>query len=131
MQGLMAAAAQLGLAKSPVSFDIQATLQTPRISPASRPKISCALPTPSPARSKPAFIYGKGITARSGRPALEALLDLARLTGALTEDFSGVIGTKGEANSLAAAQYRLEAPFSLNGQQVVYLALGDDRPSAV
>jgi formate dehydrogenase major subunit len=130
MQGLMAAAAQLGLAKSPVSFDIQATL----INAAEKSGISAEdfLRTAHAiARSsKPAFIYGKGITAKSGQPALEALLDLARMTGALTQDFSRVIGTKGEANSLAAAQYRLEAPFYLNGQQVVYLALGDDRPSA-
>jgi formate dehydrogenase major subunit len=130
MQGLMAAAAQLGLAKSPVSFDIQATLANA----AARSGISAEdfLRTANVIAnsSKPVFIYGKGVTAKGGKPVLQALLELARLTGALTGDFSGVIGTKGEANSLAAAQYRLEAPFSLNGQQVVYLALGDDKPSA-
>jgi formate dehydrogenase major subunit len=130
MLGLMAAAAQLGMAKTSLSFDIQSTLANAAdktgISAEDFLRTAHAI-----ARSKkPVFIYGKGITARSRRPALEALLDLARLTGALTSDFSGVIGTKGEANSLAAAQYRLEVPFSLNGQQVVYLALGDDQPSA-
>jgi formate dehydrogenase major subunit len=130
MQGLMAAIAQLGLAKSPVSFDIQATLLNAAHKSGILAEDFLRTAHVIASTGKPAFIYGKGITARNGRPALEALLDLARLTGALTEDFSNVIGTKGEANSLAAAQYRLEAPFSLNGQQVVYLALGDDRPSA-
>ncbi|GIK39876.1 MAG: formate dehydrogenase subunit alpha [Chloroflexota bacterium] len=74
----------------------------------------------------PAFVYGKGIT-RGGFPTvLKALLDLARLVGALDAEHSGVLSVKGEANSLAAYQYGLDKTFEAKDQQVVYLALGDD-----
>jgi formate dehydrogenase major subunit len=75
------------------------------------------------------FIYGKGITAKNSDLALKALLELARLTGALTEDYSGVLSTKGQANSVAAAQYKMDKSFEMNGHQAVYVALGDDTPS--
>jgi formate dehydrogenase major subunit len=75
---------------------------------------------------KPVFIYGKGLT-RAGFPtALEAFLDLARMAGALTEERKAVIGTKGQANSLAAYLLELDKPFETKGRQAVYLALGDD-----
>ncbi len=78
---------------------------------------------------QPAFVYGKGIT-RNGFPTvLKALLDLARLVGALDAEHSNLISVKGEANSLAAYQYGLNKIFQLNGQPMVYLALGDDTPS--
>lgn len=68
---------------------------------------------------KPAFIYGKDVTSAE----LKALLELARVTGAT------VLGLKGEANSMVAALLGLEKPFALNGQQAVYVALGDDTPT--
>ena len=75
---------------------------------------------------KPVFIYGKGIT-RGGFPTvLQALLDLARMVGALDEQHSAVISTKGQANSLAAYLYELDKTFEPKGRQAVYLALGDD-----
>jgi formate dehydrogenase major subunit len=78
---------------------------------------------------QPAFVYGKGITG-SGFPAvLKALLDLARLVGALDNEHSRVLSIKGEANSLAACQLGLDKTFQVNGQQVLYLALGDDYAS--
>jgi formate dehydrogenase major subunit len=77
----------------------------------------------------PAFVYGKGIT-RGGFPTvLKALLDLARLVGALDAEHSMVLSVKGEANSLAAYQYGLDKTFEAKDQQVVYLALGDDYTS--
>jgi len=75
---------------------------------------------------KPVFIYGKGIT-RGGFPTvLQALLDLARMVGALDDQHSSVISTKGQANSLAAYVYELDKTFEPKGRQAVYLALGDD-----
>jgi len=68
---------------------------------------------------KPVFLYGKDISAA----ALKSLLELAHLTGA------AVLSLKGEANSMSAALLGLEKPFALNGQQAVYVALGDDTPS--
>jgi len=40
-----------------------------------------------------------------------------------------LIGVRGAANSLAAAQLGLEQPFKRNSHQAVYVALGDDQPS--
>ena len=69
----------------------------------------------------PVLVYGKGLS--SSETALRALVEFAALIGA------PVIGTKGQANSAAAAQYGLEQAFELNGQQAVFLALGDDELS--
>lgn len=78
---------------------------------------------------KPAFVYGKGVTGQDSAEALKALVELARLVGALKPDGSAIIGTKGQANSTAACMYGLDRPFEINGHQAVYLALGDDRVS--
>jgi formate dehydrogenase major subunit len=75
---------------------------------------------------KPVFIYGKGITHGGFPTVLQALLDLARMVGALDEQHSTVISTKGQANSLAAYLYELDKTFETKGRQAVYLALGDD-----
>lgn len=72
---------------------------------------------------KPAFIYGKEITAENSSQALRQLVDLAALAKA------AVISVKGGANSLAAAQFGLEKQFEVNGHQAVYIAIGDDTPS--
>jgi formate dehydrogenase major subunit len=79
---------------------------------------------------RPVFIYGKGLTRASFPTALEALLDLARMAGALDDSHSAVIGTKGQANSIAAYLFDLDKAFDLKGHQVAYLAIGDDHPSA-
>ncbi len=79
--------------------------------------------------SKPAILYGKGITARGSSLTLKALLKFAEMIGVITENGSRLVSLKGEANSLAASQYGLDKPFALNGHQAVYIALGDDMPS--
>lgn len=71
----------------------------------------------------PVIIYGKGITAKSSLSTLRQLVSLASVTGA------ALVSIKGEANSLAAAQFKLEKPFQVNGHQAVYVAMGDDTPS--
>ncbi len=78
---------------------------------------------------KPAFVYGKGVTRNDSAEALNALLDLARIVGALEDERSAVLSIKGEANSLPAYLYGLDKTFQVNGHQAVYLALGDDHPS--
>ncbi len=72
---------------------------------------------------KPVIVYGKGITTQSSIPVLRQLVELGQQAGA------ALIGIKGSANSLAAAQYRLENTFQLNGHQAVFVALGDDVPT--
>ena len=71
----------------------------------------------------PVIVYGKGITAKTALPTLRQLVQLARQANA------GLISLKGEANSVAAAQFRLDKPFRLNGHRAVYVAMGDDTPS--
>jgi anaerobic selenocysteine-containing dehydrogenase len=78
---------------------------------------------------RPAIVYGKGITRQDEPKALKALIELARLVGALDDEHSALISTKGQANSLAAYIYGLDKPFEVNGHQAAYLALGDDKPS--
>ena len=69
---------------------------------------------------KPVIVYGKGLIAFNDPQALSALIEYAKAIGA------SVIGVKGEANSLVAAQYQLDRPFALNGHQAAFVAIGDD-----
>jgi formate dehydrogenase major subunit len=69
---------------------------------------------------KPVIVYGKGLIAFNEPQALETMIEYAKAIGA------NVIGVKGEANSLAAAQYQLDRPFALNGHQAAFVAIGDD-----
>ena len=77
---------------------------------------------------KPVILYGKGITRASALP-IKALLKFAEMVGARSAQESRMLSLKGEANSLAAAQYGLDKPFQFQDHQAVYLALGDDKPS--
>jgi formate dehydrogenase major subunit len=77
----------------------------------------------------PVLIYGKGLTASGNSESLEVLLRLARLIGAVDSERIGVISVKGEANSLAASQLRLDKQFKMNGHKAVYVALGEGTPS--
>lgn len=72
---------------------------------------------------KPVIVFGKGITAKGSLPLLRELAALGKAVKA------GLLSIKGEANSLAASQLKLDKPFNLNGHQAVYVALGDDTPS--
>jgi len=73
--------------------------------------------------SKPVFVFGSDAKAADPVQALRQLAQLAKLSGA------ALLTVKGEANSMAAAQYGLEKAFVLNGHQAAYVALGDDKPS--
>jgi formate dehydrogenase major subunit len=68
---------------------------------------------------KPAFVYG----ANASLEGLKALVSLAKAAK------GKVVGIKGGANSLAAAQIGLDGAFKLNGHKAAYVALGDDEPS--
>jgi formate dehydrogenase major subunit len=75
------------------------------------------------AAEKPCIIYGKTFAEKADAKALQNLLDLAQALGA------ALIGVKGEANSMAAAQLGLETPFTPNGYQSAFILLGDEDPS--
>jgi formate dehydrogenase major subunit len=72
---------------------------------------------------KPCIVYGKTLAENADEKALTTLLEIAQAVNA------ALIGVKGEANSMAAAQLGLEAPFKLNGYQSAFILLGDDQPS--
>jgi NADH dehydrogenase/NADH:ubiquinone oxidoreductase subunit G len=76
------------------------------------------------AAEKPVIVYGKTFAENADEIALEALLKLAELTGA------ALVGVKGNANSMAAAQLGLEAPFKAEAASAAVVALGDEDPSA-
>ncbi len=72
------------------------------------------------AAQRPVIVYGKGVMAYSDPAVFAKLIELAKSIGAQ------LIGVKGEANSFAASQLKLDRPFALNGHQAVYVAMGDD-----
>jgi formate dehydrogenase major subunit len=66
--------------------------------------------------SKPAIVFGKSISPRAAN-------DLAgKVNGA-------VLNARPEANSLAAAQYRLEKSFQFGARKAAYIAIGDEEPT--
>jgi formate dehydrogenase major subunit len=73
----------------------------------------------------PVILFGKGITAQRDEKLVMALLNLARLTGAVDAERFGLLSVKGEANSVGAAQFNLDQQFALNGQKAVYALIGD------
>ncbi|MFH1524559.1 MAG: molybdopterin-dependent oxidoreductase, partial [Chloroflexota bacterium] len=77
----------------------------------------------------PVILFGKGITAQRDEKLVEALISLATLVGAVDSERVGLLSVKGEANSVAAAQLGLDKQFTLNGQEAIYVALGDDYAS--
>ncbi|WP_075063932.1 molybdopterin-dependent oxidoreductase [Ornatilinea apprima] len=69
---------------------------------------------------KPAVIMGSAI---SKLECVEEWVAFAKFVNA------SLVSMKGGANSLAAAQYQLDTPFSVNGHKVAYIALGDEEPT--
>lgn len=69
---------------------------------------------------KVVIIYGDGIGTVD---TMKSLLDLAKKFSAT------LISVKGQANSVAAAQYKLDTPLVLGDHKAVFLALGDEDPS--
>jgi formate dehydrogenase major subunit len=72
---------------------------------------------------KPCIVYGKTFATHANVETLKVLLKLAKALDA------ALIGVKGNANSMAAAQLGLEAPFKPNGYQSAFILLGDEAPS--
>ncbi len=71
----------------------------------------------------PCVIYGEEFAAKADDKALEALLALKEALNA------ALIGVKGNANSMAASQLGLDAPFKSNGYQSAFVMLGDEKPT--
>ncbi len=74
----------------------------------------------------PVIVYGKGISAFGGEAVMDAMVRVAKLTGASDSERRGILSVKGEANSLAAAQLKMDVPFEVKDRKVAYVAVGDD-----
>jgi formate dehydrogenase major subunit len=76
------------------------------------------------ASKRPVVVYSKADVA-----LVKAVVDFATAAGASKADYQGIVSTKGQANSVAASQYKLESAFKVNGHKAVYLAMGDEEPT--
>jgi formate dehydrogenase major subunit len=72
---------------------------------------------------KPCIVYGAEFAQNADEKALQTLLKLAETLNA------ALIGVKGNANSMAAAQLKLEAPIKTDGIKSAFVLLGDEEPS--
>lgn len=72
---------------------------------------------------KPCIVYGAKFAENADGKALQKLLALAETLNA------ALIGVKGNANSMAAAQFGLEAPLTLDGVESAFVMLGDEDPT--
>ncbi|HMD89862.1 MAG TPA: molybdopterin-dependent oxidoreductase [Anaerolineaceae bacterium] len=129
IHGLSAALSQLGLAKTKAIGKAEETLKAASEKTGIGTETFLTVAKLLGSARHPVIIYGKGIMVDGGADTLRALVDLAHTAGVADESHSAMISTKGHANSLAAAQYKMDKPFEVNGHQAVYIALGDDVPS--
>ena len=125
VMGLTAAIAKTGLAKGPTPksglsrFTPEATFERTGVTAEKLAEVAQVIAS----AKKPVFVYGSNVAGgETGRMA-KALADLVLLTGAEATP----IGALGRANSLAAGTYKLDKAFDPQGQQAVFLALGDEK----
>ncbi|MEA3326818.1 MAG: 2Fe-2S iron-sulfur cluster-binding protein [Chloroflexota bacterium] len=72
---------------------------------------------------KACIVYGEAFAANADETAITLLLNLAEKINAR------LIGVKGNANSMTAAQLELEAPINVEECQAAFILLGDEDPS--
>ena len=127
IRGLQAVIVQEGLGRTPLSLPdagqlIEKAVRATGVSLEELKQTAELL-----ARSiSPVILFGKGITAQRDESLIEELHRLAVLVGAVDSERHGLLSIKGESNSLAATLLGMDTTFELNGQQVVYAAVGDD-----
>jgi formate dehydrogenase major subunit len=130
IKGLQAIIVKEGLGRSPLKLSNTEKLIEQAISATNVSREELTQTAQTLARSiSPVILFGKGITAQRDEKLVEELYRLAVLVGAVDSERHGLLSIKGEANSLAAALLGLDETFNLNGQQAVYVAIGDDYAS--
>ncbi len=72
---------------------------------------------------KACIVYGSNFTAKADNQTLDTLLALSKALDA------ALLGVKGNANSLAAAQLGLDKPININGCKAAFIMLGDEVPT--
>lgn len=71
----------------------------------------------------PVIVYGQHFAANADEDTLRTLLKLAEVLDA------ALVGVKGNANSMAAAQLGLEAPITGDDYKAAFVALADEEPT--
>lgn len=127
IRGLQAIIVKEGMGRTPLSLPdteslIQAATNAASISREDLLRIGQLLAS----SITPVILFGKGITAQRDETLIEELHRLAILVGAIDSERHGLISIKGESNSLVAALLGMDKIFSVNDQQFVYAAIGDD-----
>ncbi len=127
IRGLQAIIVKEGLGRAPLSLPDAGQLIEKAVSAAGVSLEELSQTAQLLARSiSPVILFGKGITAQRDQILIEEIHRLAVLVGAVDSERHGLISIKGESNSLAATLLGLDTAFDLNGQKVVYAAVGDD-----
>ena len=127
IRGLQAVIVNEGLGRSPLDLPDTGQLIEQAVSAAGISHEELNQTAQLLARSiSPVILFGKGITAQRDETLVEELYHLAVLVGAVDGERHGLISIKGESNSLAATLLGMDTAFDLNGQQVVFAAVGDD-----
>ena len=130
IKGLQAIIVKEGLGRSPLKLSDVDKLIEQAISASEVSLEELTQTAQTLARSiTPVILFGKGITAQRDETIVEELHRLAVLVGAVDGERFGLISVKGEANSLTASLLGLDEAFKLNGEQAVFVALGDDYAS--
>ncbi len=75
------------------------------------------------AAEKPVIVYGQDFAMNADEKTLTTLLEIAETINA------SLVGVKGNANSMAAAQFGMEQPINENGYKSAFILLGDEEPS--
>lgn len=119
--GLTAAIARLGQNKTEYSGDPIPVMNAASASTGVSTDLLLEAAFKFASASKPVVVYDAAKVASV--ELLQALVKLAEISGA------ALVSLKGGANSLAAAQYGLDKPFSLNGHKAAYIVLGDEIPT--
>jgi formate dehydrogenase major subunit len=123
LKGLMSALIDLGAAQTDAPGGFEAgnyTLSaTSQVTGVSMENLAAAARLMASAEH-PIIVYGKGITQGGYSEVMQSVADLAQVSGAK------LLCPRGKSNSLAAQTLGLTGRFQGNGQQAVFLALGDD-----
>ena len=129
IKGITKAIEKLGLSKEKVQGnpdkDLDAAVNLSGISSEEFMKAAVILAS----AENPVIIYDVKDLTEDSVITLKALLELAKVCGAVSESSSSLISTKGLANSSAASQYKLNKTFKINGHQAVFAAVADEEPT--
>ena len=127
IRGLQAIIVQEGLGRSPLTLPNADLLIEQAVSATGVSREQINHTAQMLARSiSPVILFGKGITAQGDENLVKEIHQLAVLVGAVDSERFGLLSIKGESNSLVATLLGMDSAFELNGQQVVYAAVGDD-----